>query len=101
MEMNRKAQISLEGMVIFAFMLVIFSIVAIYALNEQIGAAALLQDLGKISIPDEILNKTSKLTDREIMIIRQHPIASVKILEPVGIFNHELKMIKHHLLCKK
>ena len=65
-------------------------------LTERISTAALLHDLGKISIPESILKKTSPLTEDEKRIVRQHPIAAIKILEPIGISNQELQIIKHH-----
>jgi len=65
-------------------------------LQERIGTAALLQDIGKISIPENILKKVTPLTDDEQEIIKQHPIFAMKILEPIGIFNLELQIIKHH-----
>ena len=65
-------------------------------IKEQLDTAVLLHDLGKISIPNTILRKTTPLTEDEIKIIRQHPVTSAKILEPIGIFAEELKIIKHH-----
>jgi len=49
-----------------------------------------------ITIPESILKKTTPLTKEEKRIIKQHPNASVEILEPVGIFNLELQIIKGH-----
>ncbi|NIA17227.1 MAG: diguanylate cyclase [Planctomycetes bacterium] len=65
-------------------------------LVNRIGTAALLHNLGEITIPSHILKKASPLTDEEYRLIRQHPAAAVKILEPVGIFNLELPTILHH-----
>jgi len=65
-------------------------------LVERIGTAALLQDVGSITIPESILKKTTPLTKEEKRIIRQHPNASIEILEPVGIFSLELQIIKAH-----
>lgn len=44
---------------------------------------ALLHDIGKIGIPDSILNKPSKLTDEEYSLIRSHPIMGANILHPI------------------
>jgi diguanylate cyclase (GGDEF)-like protein len=65
-------------------------------LCERIGIAALLQDLGTIAIPESILKKKTPLTEDEQKIIKQHPIAATKILEPIGIFNLELQIIRDH-----
>ena len=65
-------------------------------LKEKINTAALLHDLGKISIPNYILQKITPLTEEEWEIIRQHPIVSSKILSPIRTFNLELKIIRHH-----
>lgn len=44
------------------------------------GLAGLLHDLGKIGIPDKILNKPGKLTDEEFTIIKSHPEIGANIL---------------------
>ena len=43
----------------------------------------LLHDVGKIGVPDEIINKPSRLTDEEFEIIKTHPILGAKILENI------------------
>ena len=48
---------------------------------EDIGVAATLHDIGKVGIPDEILNKPGKLTDEEYEIMKQHTIIGHQILE--------------------
>jgi len=66
------------------------------ALMEQLQTAAILHDLGKIVIPNDILCKQTPLTDQERRIIERHPIASAEILAPVGLFNQEVVIIRHH-----
>ena len=58
--------------------------------------ASLLHDLGKIGIPDKILNKKGELTSEERDIINKHEIESVRILEPVKFFKECLPLILHH-----
>ena len=48
---------------------------------EKLTDAALLHDIGKIGIPDQILNKPGRLTESEMDIIRQHPKNGKMILE--------------------
>ncbi len=47
---------------------------------KKIGIGALLHDIGKMKIPDKILNKQGKLTDEEFKIIKNHVGYSEKIL---------------------
>ncbi len=48
---------------------------------EKLKDAAILHDVGKIGIPDNILNKPDRLTDEEYEIIKQHPKNAKSILE--------------------
>lgn len=52
--------------------------------QEDIYYIALLHDIGKIGIPDEIINKTSRLTDEEYAIIKIHPTIGADILENIS-----------------
>ncbi len=65
-------------------------------LKERIAIAALLHDLGKISIPDHILQKSTPLTEQDWQIIKQHPIVSTRILASIRNFSLELDIIRHH-----
>lgn len=47
---------------------------------RELGLGALLHDVGKAKVPEEILNKPSALTEKEYAIIKQHVPAGVKIL---------------------
>jgi putative two-component system response regulator len=51
--------------------------------QDEIYFIALLHDIGKIGIPDYILNKNSKLTDEEYETIKQHPSIGVEILKNI------------------
>lgn len=53
---------------------------------DQLWMEAVLHDVGKIGIPDEILKKTSRLTDEEFKIIQSHTIKGAKILENLTSF---------------
>jgi len=48
------------------------------------GIAGLLHDLGKVTIPQEILNKPGKLTDEERGVMQQHPVEGAKLIIESG-----------------
>ncbi len=47
---------------------------------QHMGLMSMLHDIGKLYVPDSILKKPGKLTDDEWVIMKQHPLAGVKIL---------------------
>lgn len=49
-------------------------------IQEDIYMMGLLHDVGKIGIPDAIINKPTKLTDEEYAIIKNHPLMGAEIL---------------------
>lgn len=51
--------------------------------QQEIYYMGLLHDIGKIGIPDEVINKTGKLTDEEFAIIKEHPSLGAGILESI------------------
>ncbi|MBQ2581055.1 MAG: HD-GYP domain-containing protein [Ruminococcus sp.] len=51
---------------------------------QDIFFAALLHDVGKIGIPDDVLNKEGKLTDEEFAIIKTHPVIGQQILSSIS-----------------
>jgi putative two-component system response regulator len=51
--------------------------------QDEIYMMGLLHDVGKIGIPDEIINKTSRLTDEEFAEIKKHPVVGNKILKNI------------------
>jgi HD-GYP domain-containing protein (c-di-GMP phosphodiesterase class II) len=48
---------------------------------KEVGLAGLLHDVGKMMIPDEVLNKPGKLTDEEFDIVKQHPQKGWNLLQ--------------------
>jgi putative nucleotidyltransferase with HDIG domain len=44
------------------------------------GVAGLLHDLGKVRVPQDILNKPGKLTDEERAVMQRHPVDGAKII---------------------
>ncbi|WP_163329228.1 HD domain-containing phosphohydrolase [Desulfurobacterium thermolithotrophum] len=63
---------------------------------NNIYMAAILHDIGKIGIPDSILLKPSKLTDKEYEIIKLHPILSYELLKHIELLEGALDGIKYH-----
>jgi HD-GYP domain-containing protein (c-di-GMP phosphodiesterase class II) len=63
---------------------------------EALVNGALLHDVGKIGIPDRILQKTVRLTEEEYTVIKQHPALGVGILAPVEEMESALPVVKHH-----
>jgi HD-GYP domain-containing protein (c-di-GMP phosphodiesterase class II) len=51
---------------------------------QELEIAALLHDVGKIAIPDEILNKPARLTDDEFELMKTHTLEGQALLERVG-----------------
>jgi len=63
---------------------------------ESLKIAATLHDIGKISIPDNILLKPGRLTTYEFDIIKKHPVIGENILKPLPILDTERSIIRHH-----
>ena len=55
---------------------------------QQIYFTALLHDVGKVGIPDAIINKPGKLTQEEFNIIKQHPEKGNRILSQIDEFSY-------------
>lgn len=55
-----------------------------------------LHDIGKIGIPDSILNKTGKLTEAEFSMMRKHPEIGDDIMGKIKIFTPILDIVRSH-----
>lgn len=64
--------------------------------QTRIHIGAHLHDIGKIGIPDSILNKAGKLTDAEFAIIRQHPEIGGNIAGKIKVLHSVQDIIRHH-----
>jgi len=64
--------------------------------TNQFFLAGLLHDIGKLAVPNTILNKQSKLTEEEFLIMKQHPYYSGLILSKVAGFEEMAHWIGHH-----
>lgn len=76
------------------------------ALAERIGLSmaerdviyrgSTLHDIGKICIPDAILNKPGPLTQEEFTLVKQHPVYGVQMVEPLSSVSELLPIIRSH-----
>jgi HD-GYP domain-containing protein (c-di-GMP phosphodiesterase class II) len=63
---------------------------------QLLKKSALVHDIGKIGIPDVILNKNSGLTEEEYAAIKMHPEIGANILKPVGAFKDLVPAVYCH-----
>ena len=82
--------------------------VTLYALKigEELGLSpdqmralaqgTIVHDVGKIRIPDAILNKPGKLTPEERTVIERHPVIGYEICRLLGFMKDELDIIRYH-----
>jgi HD-GYP domain-containing protein (c-di-GMP phosphodiesterase class II) len=77
-----------------------------FSIGSQIGLsedrlqilylAATIHDLGKIGVPEAILNKPGKLTDIEFAMIKKHPKLAFEILQPLRFCEPIVQIIVQH-----
>lgn len=64
---------------------------------EKIKIGAMLHDVGKIGIPENVLKKPGKLDDEEWKIMKQHPTIGVdKVLTPNAVLHEFIPIVKYH-----
>lgn len=63
---------------------------------KNLEHAAILHDLGKVGIPDNILHKKGKLTKKEFDIIKGHPKIGAEIIRPIHFLRDVATIILHH-----
>ncbi|MBF0529266.1 MAG: HD-GYP domain-containing protein, partial [Deltaproteobacteria bacterium] len=66
------------------------------AVLENLRLAGILHDIGKIGIPDIVLNKPGSLTAEEFEIIKQHSQRGAEILRPISTLSTIIPGILHH-----
>jgi len=63
---------------------------------EAVYWAAILHDIGKIGVPDKILNKPRPLTKKEWVVMKEHPVIGAKIVSPVKSLAPVAPLIQAH-----
>lgn len=63
---------------------------------EVIRLGALLHDIGKIGVPDDVLRKPGALTDAEFDAIKQHPVLGARILRSVPFLAPHILIVELH-----
>jgi len=66
------------------------------AFVRDLESAALLHDIGKIGIPDQILHNNGSLTPEGLQFILAHPMGGENILKPVGSLGRLCPIVRHH-----
>lgn len=64
--------------------------------QQIIEGGSLLHDIGKIGIPEEVLNKSTPLTEEEEALVKTHPIAGERIVAPIELFQPYRPIIRSH-----
>lgn len=67
------------------------------SLMKDLGMAGLMHDVGKMMIPDDILNKPDRLSDEEFTVVKNHPLQGWEILKgSEGVCGMALDVCLHH-----
>ena len=67
-----------------------------YAEDAAVGYGFLLHDIGKVGIPEGILNKPGPLDDDEWKIMRTHPLIGLQIVAPIKFLGQAVQVIRSH-----
>ena len=62
---------------------------------ENIKMGAAIHDIGKIAVPDAILNKPGPLTEEEWSIMKQHPVVGAEIIGELEIYRDVVPIVRH------
>lgn len=63
---------------------------------EELRIGTILHDIGKIGVPDAILNKPGRLTEEEFLQMKQHPVIGYEICRPLQLSEGILMIIRNH-----
>jgi len=63
---------------------------------EKLEYIALMHDIGKIGIPESILNKPSRLSDDEFSVVREHSAVGAEIISNIKFIGDHADIVRHH-----
>jgi putative two-component system response regulator len=66
------------------------------AAGERVRVAGLLHDIGKIAVPESLLNKQGPLTREEFLRVIDHPVIGEEMVRPLLTMSGVLQLIRHH-----
>ena len=66
------------------------------AQDASVGYGYLLHDIGKVGIPDAILNKEGPLDESEWRIMRTHPVIGLQLVQPIRFLGDAVQIVKSH-----
>jgi putative two-component system response regulator len=64
--------------------------------TDLLRRGASLHDIGKIAVPDAILNKAAPLTPEEFQVIKGHPLQGVRMIEPLESVRDTIPLVRWH-----
>src|SRR5208337_2949678 len=62
---------------------------------EEVRLGGILHDIGKIGVPEAVLNKPSRFTPEEFNLMKSHTFLGAKIVEPLRVKAIE-RLVRHH-----
>ena len=63
---------------------------------QKLEIAGIIHDIGKVTVPEQVLNKPDKLTEEEFNVMNVHPVQGEMICKPLIAMHDYLDAIRHH-----
>lgn len=63
---------------------------------RALSQGTIVHDIGKLDVPDDILNKPGRLTEEERAVIERHPVRGYEMCRRLGFMKEELEIIRSH-----
>jgi HD-GYP domain-containing protein (c-di-GMP phosphodiesterase class II) len=67
--------------------------------KHELYLAAMLHDIGKIGVPDDLLNRPGQLTKEEMERVQNHVVVGASMIEMLGEMHPIVPLIRHHHEC--